>query len=359
MSYKIKIEKNSVSKIHEVDFNNIPFGRVFSDHMFVVDFIDGAWKDPRIIPFQNLSMHPSTSALHYGQAIFEGLKAYKDHSGNIQIFRPEKNIQRMNRSAERMAMPQISEELFLNAMTELIKLDQEWIPTSEGASLYIRPFMFATDEYVGIKASENYKFVIFTCPVQAYYSQPVKVKIAEKYVRAFPGGTGTAKAAGNYAGTLYPVNLAKQEGYDQILWMDAKEFKYLQEIGTMNIFIQIGDKIITPDLSQGTILEGITRDSVLQLLHDWDIEVEERRITIDEVVEAYNKNELKDAFGTGTAATISHISNIGYKNKNLILPDPESRIISNRIKDELNKIKLSRAEDKYNWMYKINLEATV
>lgn len=219
--------------------------------------------------------------------------------------------------------------------------------------------MFATDEYVGIKASDNYKFIIFTCPVQAYYSQPVKVKIAEKFVRAFPGGTGTAKAAGNYAGTLYPVNLAKKEGYDQILWMDGKEFKYLQEIGTMNVFIQIGNKILTPSLEQGTILEGITRDSVLKLLNEWGVEVEERKISIDEVVEAYDNGLLKDAFGSGTAATISHIAEIGYKNRTLILPPSEDRVFSNKLKEEMKNIKLSLIEDRYNWMYKINQEATV
>ena len=211
MSHKIRIEKNPVSGISQVDFDNIPFGRVFSDHMFIMDYSNGAWKDHRIVPFQNLNLHPSTSAIHYGQSIFEGLKAYKDSDGNVQIFRPEKNIQRLNNSARRMAMPEVDEGVFMEALKELLTLDQAWIPTSEGASLYIRPYMFATDEYVGIKASDNYKFIIFTCPVQAYYSQPVKVKVAEKFVRAFPGGTGRAKAAGNYAGTLQPVNLADRK----------------------------------------------------------------------------------------------------------------------------------------------------
>lgn len=359
MSHKIRIEKNTLSKINEVDFNNIPFGRVFSDHMFIVDYKDGEWNDPRIVPFGQIPMHPSMSAIHYGQAIFEGLKAYKDKEGNVQIFRPEKNFERLNLSAERMAMPLLPEDLFTSAINELLTIDKDWVPNTEGASLYIRPFMFATDEYVGIKASDNYKFVIFTCPVQAYYSQPVKVKIAEKFVRAFPGGTGRAKAAGNYAGTLYPVNLVKKQGYDQILWVDGIEFKYLQEIGTMNVFVQIEDTIITPSLDQGTILEGITRSSVIQLLKDWGIKVEERKISVDEVLEAYRNGKLKDAFGSGTAATISHISEIGYKDQSLKLAPIEERNISNRLKEELNNIKLSLTEDRHNWMYKINLTATV
>lgn len=355
---EIKINKAQQTKIHEVDFNNIPFGRVFSDHMFIVDYIDGAWQDARIIPFGHLPMHPATSAIHYGQSIFEGLKAFRGIDGEALLFRPEKNWERMCFSARRMAMPEIPHDLFMDGITELLKLDNQWVPDTPGSSLYIRPFQFATDEYVGIKASDNYKFVVFTCPVQSYYSHPVKVLVADKYTRAFPGGTGAAKTSGNYAATLEPVNEAREQGYDQILWTDGFEHKYLQEIGTMNIMVQIGDTIVTPKIS-GTILDGVTRDSVLTILRDKGVTVEERDITIDEVVEAQNNGKLMDMFGTGTAATISHISHFGYKGQDYELPAPESRQWSNELKVILDDIKHGRVPDKYNWLYKISQSSEV
>lgn len=355
MNTNIKVTKTLESRINEVDFNNIPFGRVFSDHMFEVDYKDGKWQNPRIVPFGPLALHPATSALHYGQAIFEGMKAYKGENGVTQIFRPEENWKRMNRSANRMAMPEVPHEYFIDAVRMLLELDEQWVPNVEGGSLYIRPYMFATDDYVGIKASDNYKFVIFTCPVLAYYSHPVKVLISDDYTRAFPGGTGAAKTAGNYAATLYPVNLAREKGYDQILWTDGIEHKYLQEIGTMNVFAQIGDKVVTPKLS-GTILEGITRDSVITILRDAGVTVEERDLTVDEVVEAQKNGTLLDLFGSGTAATISHISHFGYKDTMYELPPVEERKYSNLVKEELNAIKLGQKPDTRGWLYTINTE---
>lgn len=358
MGVSIKVTKTEQSRISTIDFNNIPFGRVFSDHMFVADYVDGEWRDARIVPFGPMLVHPATSALHYGQSIFEGLKAYRTEDGGAQVFRPTDNWARMNRSAQRMAMPQIPEDLFMEGMNQLLEIDQPWVPSTPGGSLYIRPFMFATDEYVGIKSSDNYKLVMFTCPVLAYYSAPVKVLISDKYVRAFPGGTGAAKTSGNYAATLMPVQEARELGYDQILWTDGLEYKYLQEIGTMNVFVQIGDKVITPNLS-GTILEGITRDSVITLLRENGVLVEERDITVEEVIEAQNNGTLKDMFGSGTAATISHISHFGYKGGHYALPAIEERTHSNKVGQLLNDIKLGKAEDKHNWMHKIQTPVTV
>jgi branched-chain amino acid aminotransferase len=352
MKYDIKVTKTIQSRISEVDFENLPFGRVFSDHMFIADYKDGVWGDLRIVPFDNIPTHPATSALHYGQSIFEGLKAYRNNSSDIQIFRPTKNAERLNLSAARMAMPDLPQDLFMQALDMLVSLDHDWVPSSVGSSMYIRPFMFATDEYVGIKASDHYRFIIFTCPVQQYYSAPVKVLISDKYVRAFAGGTGEAKAAGNYAATLQPVQEARAAGYDQILWTDGIEFKYLQEIGTMNVFLQIGGQVITPALN-GTILNGITRNSILQLLADRGIVAQERDITVDELLEAYKVGMLEDAFGAGTAATISHISHIGYKGETLTLPPSETRTLSNELKQELEDIKHDRIPDRHGWVYKI------
>lgn len=352
MAYHIFIERVKASRISEVDFANIPFGKIFSDHMFIADYYNGDWRDTRIVPFGNMSLHPATFALHYGQAIFEGLKAYKSAEGTIQIFRPDKNWERLNKSASRMAMAEVPRELFFEALDTLIALDHRWIPDSNDSSLYIRPFMFATDEYVGIKPGDRFRFAIFTCPVSAYYSGPVKVLITDTFVRAVRGGVGYVKAAGNYAATLYPVKLARAEGYDQILWTDPFEFKWIQEIGTMNIFFQLGNKLVTPTLEEGTILEGVTRDSIIQLLRDHNIDVEERRISVDEILEHYHQGTLKDAFGTGTAATVAPIGLIGYKGKKYELPDHPNRLC-HKLKQELEDIKYARLEDRHNWLHRI------
>ncbi len=352
MNYPINIKPTPETKLLDMDLGSIPFGKFYSDHMFMTDYIDGAWQEFNIVPFNDFPMNPATSALHYGQAIFEGMKAYKDQDGRPQLFRPEMNIDRFNRSAKRMAMPEVPEELFMSALHELIYLDQSWIPTMEGSALYIRPFMIATTHFIGVKPAEHFKFVIFTCPVGPYYTHPVKVKVAEKYVRAFHGGVGSAKAAGNYGATMAAVKEANAQGYDQMLWMDGEEFKYIHEIGTMNVFFVVGDKVLTPELSD-TILDGVTRNSVIEILKEKQIPIEERAVSIDEIYSAYQEGNLKEVFGAGTAATIAHISDIGYHGKNLELPALEDNAISKQLYRELEDIKCSVIDDNHGWIVKV------
>lgn len=347
----IKITQTNHSKISQVDFDNIPFGKVFSDHMFTMEYSNGTWHDFQITPFSNISFSPAISSLHYGQSIFEGMKAYRKN-GEVYTFRAKDNFTRLNQSAERMCMPAIPNELVMEGLRELLKLDREWIPENETSSLYIRPFMFATDEYVGIRPSEKYKFMIFCCPVGSYYTEPLKVKIETHYTRAANGGVGQAKAAGNYASSLYPAKLAKEQGYHQLLWTDSKEHKYIEESGTMNVMFVIDDVLITPPLS-GTILPGITRNSVLEIAQDWGYHVEERQITVDEVIEAAKNGSLQEAFGAGTAATIAQIEVIGHEGTDYVLPEIANRIFSNKVLDFLNNIKRGQEIDKWGWIEKI------
>lgn len=338
------------SRINEVDFENIEFGKVYADHMFVADFRDGEWQDLRIEPYANLSISPANATLHYAQSIFEGLKAYKNEAGEILVFRPEDNAKRMVVSAERMCIPPIPEELFMSAMTELLRLDSEWVPNKPGTSLYIRPVIFADDPYVGIRPSETYKFLIFTAPVGAYYSSPVNVKIETKYTRAVAGGVGYAKTAGNYAASLYPALLAQQEGYHQLIWTDGQNHEFIEEAGTMNLLFYINDTIVTAPTGD-SILHGITRDSVLQICKDWGMKVEERKLSVKELVEHLEKGEVKEAFGAGTAATIAKIHKIGYEGKDYILP--EAKTLSEKLFETLDKIKLGEIEDTHGWVYKV------
>lgn len=353
MGYKITVERTKNSGLSQIDFNNLPFGRHFSDHMFIADYYDGGWHDCRIVPFGNFSVHPALSALHYGQAIFEGIKAEKDPDGNPIIFRPGKNVNRFNISADRMAMPEVPEELFMSAIDKLVSLDAKWIPDTPNSSLYIRPYMFATEEFVGIKPAERFRFAIFTSPVGAYYSRPVKVFIHDKYVRAFPGGVGYAKCAGNYGAAMMPAREIQRMGYDQILWLDGIHHRYLQEIGTMNIFAIIDGVIITPALDQGTILDGVTRDSIIRLAENEGYTVQERDIAIDELVNAYHEGKLEDMFGTGTAAVVSHLGEFHYKGENYELPAVETREISNKLKSRLVAIKSGLAEDVFGWLHTV------
>src|SRR5579872_3560456 len=309
-SLDIQVTKTGKSKVSEIDFNNLPFGKYFTDHMLEVDYADGEWKKVHIRPFQPLSLSPALSAIHYGQSIFEGIKAYKDRDGRPFIFRPYDNFRRFNVSAERMMMPAVPEEIFIEGMRRLIDLDRDWIPMKNDYSLYIRPFMFATDDTIGVHASENYKFLILLSPTGPYYSAPMRIYVEEKYTRAAHGGVGFAKAAGNYGGSMLATAEAKRKGFDQVLWTDAFEHKYVQEIGTMNVFFVIGDKVVTPDLEQGTILEGVTRDSAIQVLREEGYTVEEGPVSIEDLVRAYQAGELKEVFGTGTAATISMIKEL-------------------------------------------------
>ena len=350
MPLDIKIDKKIQSEVHNYDLSNIPFGQVFSDHMLYVEYNDGEWKQPTIMPYQELSLSPAISGLHYGQSIFEGLKAYKTPDNKPVVFRPHDNFKRMNMSARRMSMPEIPEEVFMDGMKKLIDIDQAWIPQSEGSALYIRPIMFACDKYVGIKPSDNYIFLIFTCPVGPYYPKPLKVKIEQKYVRAFKGGVGYAKVAGNYGAALHPTEIAQKDGYDQLIWTDGVNFREIQESGTMNIFFVIDGKTVTPPANDGTILEGITRNSIIELLKHHNYPVEERKITVDEVLQAWKDKKLEEVFGSGTAATIAHISHIGHDDKQMELPDIDKREVSNFVFNRLENIKTGKEESPFDWL---------
>jgi branched-chain amino acid aminotransferase len=351
-TFDISIEKIKKSRVTEYDVNDVPFGKCFSDHMFVAEYADGKWQKAYIAPYGDVPSSYAMSALHYGQAIFEGLKAYKDDKGNISLFRPTENLKRMNKSAIRMAMPEVPEEIFIGGLMELVKLDREWVPSSETGSLYIRPFLISTDEAIGVKISDTYKFIIITCPAGKYYSEPINVLVETDYFRAVHGGVGYVKAAGNYGRSMYPTRLAQQKGYQQVIWTDSETHLYFEESGTMNVMFVIGDTLLTPALGD-TILDGITRKSVLALAKDWGMKVEERKVSIKEVFEAYDKGLLKEVFGCGTAATIAHISGIGYKGKDHPLPPIEERKFSTKVDDVLRKIRKGKIEDKMNWMMKV------
>ena len=347
------VTRTTKSKLEGIDWENLPFGKVFSDHMFVMEYADGKWQHGEILPFGPIQMHPAMSAIHYGQSIFEGMKAYRNLAKEVILFRPELNAQRFIESASRMCMPPIPETIFLEAVRQLVSLDSDWVINKPGYSLYIRPFMFATDEFVGIKPSETYKFVIICSPVGAYYSEPVKVKIEEFYTRAAVGGVGRAKAAGNYAASLYPAKLAQQAGYHQLVWTDAKTHSYIEESGTMNILFVINDKLITPSEEADTILRGTTKRTVLDLAKSWGVPIEERQVTVDEIIEAAKNQTLQDAFGAGTAATIAPISVIGFKDQQFQLPSLESRTLSLKLKNHLEGIKIGSIEDAQNWVQKV------
>ena len=347
--YTFPITKTSESKIKYFDWDHLDFGKNFSDHMFLMEYDNGSWGQGEIVPFANLSMHPAMSAIHYGQAIFEGLKANRTVNNEVVLFRPDMNARRFNKSAERMCMPTIPEDLFVEAIRQLVALDNEWVTFREGHSLYIRPFMYATDELVGIRPSRTYKFLIITTPVGQYYSEPVNVKIEKSYTRAASGGVGGAKAAGNYAASMYPALQAQNEGYHQLVWTDAAEHKYIEESGTMNIVFQIGNKLITPDENQDTILRGITKRSVFEIAEKWGVEVEERMVKVAEIIEAARNGSLKDAFGAGTAATIAPIAMIGYEDEKFMLPPVEERLLSNKIKKYLGDLKSGRIADEFGW----------
>jgi branched-chain amino acid aminotransferase len=351
-STNIKITKTSKSRISEIYSNDIKFGEMYSDHMYVAEYSNGLWGGQRIVPYENLDLKPGCAVLHYGQSVFEGLKAYKNDKGEVLVFRPYENFKRINLSAERMCIPSVSEDMFIGGINELLKLDHEWIPHREGYSLYIRPLIFATDEYMGIRPSKGYKFIIFTCPVGAYYSEPVKVKIETYYSRTVEGGTGFAKAAGNYAASLLPMIECQKQGYEQLIWTDGKTHRFIEESGTMNVMFVIDGTLITAPAGN-TILNGITRDCVLTLVRDWGYKVEERPITVDEVIDANKSGKMEEAFGTGTAATIAQITTIGYEGIDYELPPVADRYLSNKLFTELENIKVGRTEDKFGWIHKV------
>ena len=349
--YDIRVTPTTQSRLSTVDFLNIPFGKVISDHMFVVDYDGKQWVDPRIEPFGAMEMSPANLALHYGQSIFEGMKASKIGDEPF-LLRPGMHARRLNVSAERMSMPTLPEDLFLEGLKMLVDLDRAWIPDIPGNALYIRPVMFATDEYFGVHASEKYRFVIFTGPVGPYYAKPVSLWVEEVYTRAAQGGAGEAKCAGNYGASLLPAQRAKQAGYDQIMWMDAVEKKYVQEVGTMNLFFVMDGKVVTPTTT-GTILRGITRDTFTTLLKEWNYTVEDRLVSIAEIADAYGRGTLEDCFGAGTAAVVSHVSSITWRDRKMELSpvDEKHRPVSFRLKDHLNKLRSGQVEDTFHWLH--------
>lgn len=348
----MEIQKVAKSRIDQVEWDNLGFGKVFADHMVVVEYRDGQWGQPKIQPYGALNFSPAISALHYGQAIFEGLKAFKNEQGEVFVFRPEKNAARFDKSAERMCMPTLPDGLFVNAIKELVGIDHQWIPKGEGESLYIRPHMFAVDEYVGVRPSETYMFVVFTCPVNKYYTGEVKVKIEPKYTRAAKGGTGHAKAAGNYGAALWPTKTAQDDGYNAILWTDAQTHEYLEESGTMNVMFRSGNKIFTPALSD-SILDGVTRDSVLQTARDWGYEVEERKISVFELIDLLREKKLDEAFGAGTAATIAPIRAILYQGVEYQLSESKDWVFANKIGEYYDRLKRGLEVDTHQWNCKI------
>jgi branched-chain amino acid aminotransferase len=350
---KIKVTRTDKSRIGEIDFNHLVFGKQYADHMLVADFDGKDWKNAEILPFQHLSVSPSNAAWHYGQAIFEGIKAYKDQAGEPMIFRPYDNYARFNTSAERMGMPDVPEWLFIGGMDMLIDLDRDWVPVNDGCSLYLRPFMIAADEFIGVRPSDTYKFVIINSPSGPYFNKPIHLLVQDKYIRAFPGGVGYAKAAGNYGGTMYPTMQARKQGYDQILWVDGLEFKHLQECGTMNVFAIIGNKALTPDLTQGTILAGVTRTSVIDILTDMGLTVEERPVSIEEIVAAWKDGTLREVFGTGTASSVAYVEQLDYKEHKITL-DTTKYAVGDELLTRLDAIRTGKADDTRNWNYKVS-----
>ncbi len=348
----ISVQKAERSKLLSMSLENIPFGKYFTDHMLEADYEDGEWKNIEIKPYQPLLLDPATAAIHYGQSIFEGIKAYKDDSGNAFIFRPYDNYKRFNTSAERMQMPAIPEEIFIEGMRRLVELDKNWIPDQEDHSLYIRPFMFATDDVIGVKPSDRYKFMIILSPTGPYYNKPMRIYVEEKYVRAAAGGIGYAKAAGNYGASMLATAEAKKLGYDQVLWTDAFKHKYVQEIGTMNVFFIIENAAFTPDLTSGTILSGVTRESAMTLLKEMGFDVIEKQISIDDIIDAHRAGVLYEVFGTGTAATISLIRELKYKDY-VIEFDVEKWRTAPELKKRLNEIRSGKVADRFGWMYKV------
>jgi len=348
----IPVTKTTHPRLPHFKIETLQFGKHFTDHMLMADYIDGEWKNIEIKPYAPFEVDPASAVLHYGQTIFEGIKAYKNSKDEVVIFRPDQNFIRFNVSADRMQMPAVPEWLFMEGMKQLIALDNGWIPSLPDHSLYIRPFMIATDPFLGVRPSTTYKFMILLGPSGPYFSAPMKIVIEEKYTRAAPGGVGYAKNGGNYGGSLYPVELAKKRGFDQILWTDAFEHKYVEEVGVMNVMFVIDGKVITPSLERGTVLKGVTRDSAITLLRDMGYVVEERNLSVDEIVEAHKKGLLQEVFGVGTAAVVSFIINLTYKDYSMDF-DLDKLKVAPALKQHLNDIRVGNVPDKHNWLEKL------
>ncbi|MEM9363942.1 MAG: branched-chain amino acid aminotransferase [Bacteroidota bacterium] len=351
MVNNISVEKAATSKIHNVDFENLAFGNTFTDHMLVCDYENGSWNTPKIVPYGPIALEPSSKIFHYGQSIFEGMKAYKDEADDIWLFRPLENWKRLNKSAKRLAIPELPESHFMDGLTSLLQLEKDWVPKNPGSSLYIRPFMFASGTGFHASPADRYKFIIALAPSGAYFSGKVKVKIEETYSRAANGGVGYAKAGGNYAGQFYPTQLAVAEGYHQVIWTDDNNHEFIEEAGAMNVFIRVNDTLITAPTND-RILDGITRKSILDIAKAEGITTEVRKISVNEVVEAAKNGSLKEMFGAGTAAVISPIAVFGYKGIDYELPEIENNYAS-RLKKRITDIQYNRTEDSFGWRFKV------
>lgn len=353
----IEITPTRNTRISSVDFDNLEFGRVFSDHMVDIAFNNSEWQQPEIKPYAPISFHPSMHVLHYGQAVFEGMKAYYVDDNTINLFRPLDHHQRLSNSSKRLCVPPIGRDLFMESLEELLRLDRLWVPKKHGHALYVRPFIFASEEYIAARTAREYRYLLITSPVAAYYKEgfnPVSLTTTENFVRAVKGGTGEAKAAGNYGGSFLPAKKAQDKGYTQVLWLDAKENRYVEEVGTMNIFFLIGDTLVTPELG-GTVLPGITRRSVIALAEEWDVEVEERRITIDEIFDTHENGSLKEVFGSGTAAVISPVGLIHHKGKTIALDQEKIGPFAKKMYDTITGIQYGKIEDSFGWTHPVKV----
>lgn len=344
----IKVKAAKHSKVHEVDFKALEFGKYVADHMFICDYADGEWQQPMIVPFANLSLNPATLALHYGQTVFEGMKAFRMHNGRVNIFRIEKHYDRFVRSLDRMCMAAPPKEMFIEGLMKLVELDKTWVPVQPGSALYLRPFVYASEAKFGVKISEQYRFVIFTGPVPELYAKPIKVKVETNYVRAVKGGTGFAKCGGNYGGAYYPTKLAREQGYDQVLWTDGRENKFIEESGMMNVMFVINDTLVTPPLSD-SILDGVTRDSLLTLAGNLDYKTEERPVSVEELEASFHNKTITEAFGAGTAAVVAPIQTIHINGIDYQLPEYDADSLMNKIKLKLGRIRTGLEDDIHGW----------
>lgn len=353
MNKDIKVNKIEKSRINEVDWDNLTFGSVFTDHMLIMNYADGKWGKPEIKPLSSLSLHPATAALHYGQELFEGIKAYKHKNGKVTVFRPDMNGMRFKESCIRMCMPTMEVETFVQAVTKFTEVEKDWVSDRDKYSLYLRPLMFATDAFVGVRESRNYTFLIIGCPVGAYYNEPVSVKVEEHFTRAALGGVGRAKNAGNYGASLYPTKLAHDEGFKQLLWTDSQTHEYFEESGTMNVMFEMDGVLITPTEDQDTILRGVTKRSVIEIAQHWGLKVEERKVSVKEIIEGIKRGAVTDAFGIGTAATIAPIKSIGYRGEIFELQPVEKRGFSNKVSQYMNDIRHGKTEDIFGWNFAV------
>lgn len=354
--HDIKITLSETKK-EKPQADKLEFGKVFTDHMFIMDYMQGkGWYNPRVVPYQSLTLEPSSMIFHYGQSVFEGLKAYRTEKDEVILFRPEKNFERLNRSNDRLCIPPIDVEFALTALKTLIRVDRDWVPNANGTSLYIRPFVIATEPYLGVSVSDRYKFIIIMSPVGSYYKEgihPVKIAVETEFTRTVKGGTGEAKTGGNYASSLKAQEVSEQLGYSQVLWLDGVEKKYIEEVGSMNVFFKINGEVVTPALN-GSILQGVTRGSIIELLKHWNFPVSERRISMQEVYDAYKAGQLEEAFGTGTAAVISPIGEFLWNGEKMVINNGETGELSEKLYNTLTGIQCGKLEDPLNWVTKLD-----